>query len=238
VSPGDSTVGPLVAVINASPASMEPAAGGLAEGFPEARVWQLLDARLVSDADEAGGLTPALRRRMLSLIDYAVDGGAEAILLSCSMYGPVVTLAQQLYRLLILSSDEAVFAQVAAKGGSIVVLGSLESAVADSLDRFRKEQEGVGTAGAAVTLVGVSAPGALQAALVGDNAELLNRLETAAAGPAAAADLVMLAQYSLAPVHAELQARLGVPVLSGPLLAATRLREQWLAGPRSVGKAS
>lgn len=223
--------GPLVAVINASPASMAPAAGGLAEGFPEARIWQLLDARLVSDADEAGGLTPALRRRMLAMIGYAVDGGAEAILLSCSMYGPVVALAQQLYAVPMLSSDEALFAQAVRQASSIVILGSLDSAVADSLNRFHAA---LGSK-AAIRLVGVSAPGAAQAALTGDNRELLDCLEKAVSEAATGADLVMLAQYSLAPVHSELQARLATPVLSGPLLAARRLREQWLAtSPRAV----
>jgi hypothetical protein len=234
-------VGPLVAVINASPASMAPAAGGLAEGFPEARIWQLLDARLVSDADEAGGLTPALRRRMLALIGYAVDGGAEAILLSCSMFGPVVTLARQLHGVPVLSSDEAVFAQAAEQAGgdsTIVILGSLDSAVADSLSRFRAARDQQPGSGAAIRLIGVSAPGAVQAALDGDDAALLDCLLQAVAGRAGGADLILLAQYSLAPVHAELQSRLGTTVLSGPLLAARRLREQWLAPSRQGMRAS
>lgn len=228
------TTGPLVAVINASPASMAPAEGGLGEGFPEARVWHLLDARLDSDADQAGGLTSALRRRMLSLIGYAVDGGAEAILLSCSMYGPVVTLAHQLYGRPMLTSDEALFAEAAERGKQIVVLGSLDSAVADSVARFRAAHDVARGTDAAISLVGVSARGAAQAALAGDHPKLLDCLENAVAGPAAGADLVILAQYSLAPVHAKLQARLGVPVLSGPLLAARRLREQWLAASPQV----
>ena len=48
------------------------------------------------DADAAGGLTPALRDRMSTLIRYAVDGGADAVLLSCSMYGPVARRGRRL----------------------------------------------------------------------------------------------------------------------------------------------
>ena len=101
---------PTVAVINATNASVAPAKAAIAEGFPEARVWSLLDDRLVSDAEAAGGLTPDLSARMASLIDYAVKGGADAVLLSCSMYGPVVQQQRQASPIPMLSSAPLIVA--------------------------------------------------------------------------------------------------------------------------------
>ena len=70
-------------------------AHSLRRRVPRGRLWHLLDNRLVTDADAAGGLTPALHDRMSSLIQYAVDGGADAVQLSCSMYGPVAADAHR-----------------------------------------------------------------------------------------------------------------------------------------------
>jgi hypothetical protein len=73
---------PTLGVIHATPASIAPARAAFADRFPDARLWNLMDGRLAGDADREGRLTPALRRRMLSLIAHAIDGGADAVLLA------------------------------------------------------------------------------------------------------------------------------------------------------------
>ena len=84
-----SSTSPLVAIIHATPATFGPVKNAFRQEFPDAQLWHLLDDRLVTDADRSGGLTPALHSRMEALIEYAVAGGAEAVQLACSMYGPV-----------------------------------------------------------------------------------------------------------------------------------------------------
>ncbi|WP_433516636.1 aspartate/glutamate racemase family protein [Nonomuraea sp. CA-143628] len=208
-----------VAVVNATPASVQPATEGLREGFPEAAAWHLMDDRLVTEADAAGGMTPALTRRMLALIDYAVRGGADAVLLSCSMYGPVAELARRLYEVPVTGSDERMFAEVARRRpGRVLVLSSLDSAAADSARRLQNVAEGVGVRA-------VAAPGAAAAATARDWPALADALVRAAEFALGPAELVLLGQYSISPVHAELADRLGVPVLSPPLMAARALRE-------------
>ncbi|GAA4139891.1 aspartate/glutamate racemase family protein [Actinomadura keratinilytica] len=220
-----------VAVVNAAAASMAPATRGLRDGFPEARIWHLLDDRLVTDADAAGGMTPELCRRMLALIDHAVRGGADAVLLSCSMYGPAAELARGLHPVPVMGSDEAMFGEVAARRPArAAVIGSLDSAVADSVRRLEAVlSRGAGPSGAAPTrLVGVTAAGAAGAAAAGDRDRLLESLTAAADAHAGSVDLFVLGQYSLTPVHAELAERLPVPVLSPPLMAAKALRRRLL----------
>ncbi|WP_049562630.1 aspartate/glutamate racemase family protein [Nonomuraea sp. SBT364] len=208
-----------VAVVNATPASIQPAADGLAEGFPEATVWHLLDDRLVTEADAAGGMTPALTRRMLALVDHAVRGGADAVLLSCSMYGPAAQLARRLHDVPVTGSDEAMFAEAGRRRpGTVLVLGSLGSAAADSARRLEEVAGGA-------EIRAVAAPGAAAAAASQDWPDLTDVLARAAGPALPGADLVLLGQYSISPVHAELGDRLGVPVLSPPLAAARALRE-------------
>jgi Asp/Glu/hydantoin racemase len=213
--------GPTVALVHATPAAMAPAVAAFAERFPEAGLWHLLDDRLVSDAERAGGLVPSLRRRMLSLIGHAVAGGADGVLLTCSMYGPVARLASQLWDRPVAGSDEAMYERVAAeRPARVAVLGSLETAVTDSADRLRRVLADGGVAGAGTEVVGVLCPGAATAASAGDGAALLASLRAAAEPLAGEVDLFLLGQYSLTPALDELQAALQIPVWSPPHVAA------------------
>jgi Asp/Glu/hydantoin racemase len=221
--------GPTVAMVHATPAAIAPAVAAFREGFPEAGLWHLLDDRLVTDAEAAGGLVAPLRRRMLTLIGHAVSGGADGVLLTCSMYGPVARLAGHLWERPVMGSDEAMFERVAAKRPErVAVLGSLEAAVADSTARLREalaEGAADGT-GPGPEVVGLLCPGAAAAARDGDRDALLACLRSAAEPLAGKADLFLLGQYSLTGVRAELETALGAPVWSPPQVAAELLRRR------------
>jgi Asp/Glu/hydantoin racemase len=219
---GNTARAPLVAVINATPASVSPAKLALAEAFPDAVVWNLLDDRLISDAEAAGGLTPALSRRMLSLIDYASAGGADAVLLSCSMYGPVLDEARQDHELPMLSSDEALFEEVASRSfDSVLLVGPLEPAVEDSVGRLRQVLR---SSASGTRIIGQVAIGAIEATARGDLDELVGVLQAATSPYVNDVDAVVLGNFSLAPARAGLEAAVQIPVLSAPELAAERLR--------------
>lgn len=220
------TVRPLVALIHATPAAMEPAGAAFAERFPAAILWNLLDDRLITDAEGAGGVVPRLRRRMAGLIAHAIEGGADAVLLTCSQYGPGAELAATLYDVPVHGSDDAMLDWVVeAVPRAVAVLGSLESSVADStrrLDRLLVETYGANP----TRVVGVMCPGAAPAAAAGDNEALLASMLAAAEPYRGAVNAFLLAQYSLTPVAAQLAERLAAPVLSPPHLAAEALRRR------------
>jgi Asp/Glu/hydantoin racemase len=220
--------GPTVAMVHATPAAIAPAVAAFTERFPEAGLWHLLDDRLVSDAEAAGGLVAPLRRRMLSLIGHAISGGADAVLLTCSMYGPVARLAGQLWERPVAGSDEAMYQRVVAeRPARVAVLGSLETAVADSTARLREALAAAGPDGGLGTeVVGVLCPGAAAAARSGDGAALLASLRSAAEPLAGEVDVVLLGQYSLTGAQRQLEAALEVPVWSPPHAAADLLRRR------------
>lgn len=212
---------PTVALIHASEASMAPAAQAFATEFPEAQLWHLLDSRLVSDADRAGGITPELHARMTALIEYAVRGGADAVQLSCSMYGPVGADAAAVQPVIVLASDQAMFERVVLLAPARVgVLGSLGSAVSDSATRLR---DSLATAGVDATVVERVVTGAADAANAGRLEDLEALMVAAATEMSGQVDLIVLAQYSLAPTVAAVQAAVPLPVLSPPHLAAATL---------------
>jgi Asp/Glu/hydantoin racemase len=224
--------GLTVAMVHATPAAIAPGVAAFDECFPEAGLWHLLDDRLVSDAERAGGLVPALRRRMLSLIGHAISGGADGVLLTCSMYGPVARLAAQLWDRPVAGSDEAMHERVVAeRPARVAVLGSLETAIADSTERLRRVMVDAGR-DQDTEVVGVLCPGAAAAAMAGDDQALLASLRSAAEPLAGKVDVLLLGQYSLTGVHAPLEAALGVPVWSPPHAAAELLRRRLRpAGP-------
>lgn len=182
---------PRIALISATPAAIEPAVTALAEEFPEAHAWNLLDDRLLTDA-KGNGLTPPLANRMRRLIALAVTGGADGVLLTCSLYGTIAKNTEA--SVPVLAPDEAAFDE-AMTYRRILVVASLETALQDSVARFRSAAPDVEVSGT-----------------------LIDECQEHTA------DAVLLAQFSLAPRAAKLSETLGLPVISGPRSAATRLK--------------
>jgi hypothetical protein len=209
---------PVVAVIHANPATMQPVVSAFAERFPGADLWHLLDDRLVTDAERAGGLTPELRDRMTTLIEYAVANGARAVQLACSMYGPAAADASQRHPIPVLASDQAMFDEVArTRRARVAILASLHPAAKDSAERLAAALAEQGQHPIIDTLV---VEEAMDAAKAGDRERLARVLAEGAASLADDVDVVVLAQYSLAPVAAAVADAVRRPVLSGPHLAA------------------
>lgn len=220
------TTPPKIALISAVTAAIGPARSALDELYPEAEVWNILDDRLLSDADDRGGLDDALRARMVRLIDHALAEGADGVLLTCSLYGPVATDIRR--DAPVLAPDEAAFLEIAGAGyRSVLVVASFEGAKSDSIARL---EEALRKAGSATVVTGIAVPAALAATKAQDPQSLLSALSDACRPLATQVDAVFLAQYSLAPAAHGLAQTLGIPVLTGPASSAVALRERLAAG--------
>lgn len=220
------TTPPRIALISAVTAAIAPARSALDELYPEAEVWNILDDRLLSDADDRGGLDEALRARMTRLIDHALTEGADGVLLTCSLYGPVATGIRR--DAPVLAPDEAAFQEIAAAGyRSVLVVASFEGAKDDSVARLQATLRETGTT---TTVTGVAVPAAMAATKAQDPQALLDALTEACLPLAAQVDAVFLAQYSLAPAARGLSDALGIPVLSGPASSAVALRTRLSEG--------
>lgn len=227
-SPGNETLmtsvvdGPLVALISAVPTAIPPAERAFAAGFPAARVWNLLDDRLLPEADLAGGLTPALHERMRRLIHHAEAEGADGVLLSCSVYGAVAQAMAAESSIPILAPDDAAFV-AAVDGGfhTVLVVSNAPGPLADSEERLIETavQRGV-----LLDVVGVVAARAAHAAATGDVDALVDAVHRAVVVAAASPDAVLLGQYSLAPAAERLADLIGLPVIAGPQRAVAELR--------------
>ncbi|MEV4666368.1 aspartate/glutamate racemase family protein [Microbacterium sp. LWO12-1.2] len=220
------TTPPRIALISAVTAAIAPARSALDELYPEAQVWNILDDRLLSDADDRGGLDDALRARMVRLIDHALAEGADGVLLTCSLYGPVASDVRR--DAPVLAPDEAAFQEIATAGyGAVLVVASFEGARDDSVERLEATLR---EAGSATAVTGIAVPAAMAATKAQDPHALLAALAEACAPYATQVDAVFLAQYSLAPAAHDLAQTLGIPVLSGPASSAVALRRLLATG--------
>ncbi|MEJ1090842.1 hypothetical protein [Microbacterium istanbulense] len=208
-----------IALISATPLAIPPAADAIAEALPEATVWNLLDDRLLADAQQQGGITAPLADRMDHLIELALAGGADGVLLTCSQFGARAEVRDQAVDgVAVLSADGPLFAEtVALRPERVLLVASLDSAATDSTERLRAAFADAGVTTAVNPLV-------VAAAARPAGADLAQLLGDAIATYDDRYDVIVLAQYSLAPAAAALAARFGTPVLDGPHAAARVLQ--------------
>jgi hypothetical protein len=213
---------PLVALISATAVAPPPVQVAYARIDPDVRLWNILDDRLLQDADEQGGVTDELQDRMRRLIAHAVSAGADGILVTCSLYGFVARSAALELNIPIFGPDDAAFQAVLLSGASRVALvGSLEPSVNDSVSRLRAEAvaSAVDVDVVPVFIAGTFAEGRQVGAeeIAQLTAANVNSLQPPA-------DAVLLAQYSLAQGAKIIEAATGLTVYSGPDLAVAAMQ--------------
>src|SRR5260221_10604223 len=79
-----------ITLVHALKHSILPVEAAFAKLWPEARLMNLLDDSLSADLARDGRLTEAMTERFLSLGRYAAASGADAILFTCSAFGPCI----------------------------------------------------------------------------------------------------------------------------------------------------
>ena len=170
---------PLVALISATSAAIAPAETAFARNFPGARLWNILDDRLLTEAEARGGLDDELRARIGRLIDHALAGGAAGVLLTCSMYAPLAR-ARSSDNVAVLGSDDAAFEQIADLAPPrLLVVGSLPSPLLDSCDRLRAD---LARRKVSVEVTSALALGAFEAVSAGDTERLFRCIGDAVEG--------------------------------------------------------
>ncbi|WP_460795903.1 aspartate/glutamate racemase family protein [Microbacterium sp. GXF0217] len=211
---------PRIALIHGTTAAIAPSVDALAEEFDDAEVWNILDDRLLPDADAAGGLTDSLAHRMEALIELALEEGAAGVLLTCSMYGAVAHRTSA--SVPVLAPDQAAFEAVRVGGyDTVLLVASFESAMHDSMSRLR---DFLAEKDSPSRVIGLTVPDAFAATRAGDSDALARALVAAVQGEAGRVDAVLLGQFSLAPAAARVARDTGLPVISGPQAAARMLK--------------
>jgi hypothetical protein len=204
-----------ITLIHALKHSIVPIEASFARLWPDATLMNLVDDSLSADLARDGRLTDAMTERFLSLGRYATSTGSDAILFTCSAFGPCIEAVARAHAPMpVLKPNEAMIELAITRGRKIGLLSSFPPTLQSMPAEFP----------ASVELMPKLAEGAMAALDRGDRAEH-DRLVVEASRDLRDCDLIALAQYSMAPA-AELVAKAsGRPVLTTPDSAVMKLKD-------------
>jgi len=212
---------PRIALIHAVATAIPPILHAFKEGWPEARLSNLLDDDLMPAYTREGGLTPHITERICALALYAARTGADGILFTCSVFPQAEELAKQLVKVPLLKPDEAMIAAALDAGQRIGVVATNPPAAPAATAQLRAAAAGRGVE---IQIVESIAGGAFAVGNAGDAAAHDRMVVEAAARIAGQVDVLCLAQVSMALARAAVQAAVQIPVLTSPTTAVARLR--------------
>lgn len=202
-----------IALIHALHHSQEPIEAAFAAIWPEAQLTNILDDSLSRDLAEGKGLDGKMTARLMCLSRYAVGNGAEAILFTCSAFGPCIEAVRaELAPLPVRGPSESMIAEAVAIPGRVALVATFAPTLRTMPNEFPPSVE----------LEPIFVDGAL-AALNAGEPDTHDRLIVEAL-TARRFDVVALAQFSMARAAPAVADRFRLPVLTTPAAAARELR--------------
>jgi Asp/Glu/hydantoin racemase len=203
-----------ITLIHALKHSIAPIETAFADAWPEARLMNLLDDSLSADLARDGKLSEAMTDRFLALGDYAATTGADAILFTCSAFGPCIEAVARTHAPMpVLKPNEAMIERAVTMGRRIGLLSTFPPTLQSMPPEFP----------ASVQVVPKLAEGALAALDRGDRATH-DRLIAKASRNLRDCDVIALAQFSIASTAQMVADATGKPVVTTPDSAVAKLK--------------
>lgn len=211
---------PRIVLLHATPVAIEPIQAAFRQHWSEPELVNLLDDALTIDRARETSLSPQLIDRMLALGRYALSIGADAILVTCSAFGPAIDIMIKEFPVPVLKPNEAMFRAALAIGPKVGMVATFAPAVKTMSDEF---DEYAATSEHHAMLKTILVEDAMISLRAGDTEDHNARI-AACMEQLPGVDAIMLAHFSTSRAHATAQARTIVPVLSAPVAAVEYLR--------------
>jgi Asp/Glu/hydantoin racemase len=193
------------------------------EIMPQVVVYNLVEESLLKNLLQIGEITPYTNRRVVEAILSARDGGADAVLVTCSSIGPCVPLARPLCDVPVLRVDDAMAEQAVKSARRIGVAATARTTLKPTADLIREKAADVQREVSIQTSLYEEAFSAL---MQGDSARHDSIvLEGLKAQEAQGAEVLVLAQASMARLAPIAAKEIKAPVLTSPRLAVERARQ-------------
>lgn len=192
--------------------------------LPDAEIQHLLDSTIVGDL-RGGAEHDEIAARLAGLGRAAVAAGADAVVFTCSSISGYAGELEEAIGVPVYRIDEAMADAAVDRGARIGVVATLETTLRPTAALLRERAE---LAGRDVELEETVVDGAFEAVSGGDRARHDELVVAALRDLAERADVIVLAQASMASAAAAVE--LGVPVLSSPELGMRRVAGAVAAG--------
>lgn len=213
----------VLTLIHTSPVLTPLFSGLCRQHLPGVAITHMVDESLIRDTISHGALRRLTIRRLISMIESAESAGADAVLVTCSSIGPGVDLAKPLFDMPVLRVDEAMAERAVMLGDRIGVAATLSTTLAPTVDLIRRKAANVGRP---VQIEEGLCAGAFDAVLAGDTATHDRLLSATLLDLAKRADVIVLAQASMARVVEALPPDPARPtIVASPELGVLRAKQ-------------
>ncbi len=209
-----------ISLIHATNLAVEPINAAFRTFWPEALTTNLLEDSLSRDLAAAGRLSPSMHQRFCDLTTYATRTGADAVLFTCSAFGPCIETARRLVAIPVLKPNEAMIDEAFARGTRYALIATFAPSIPSMREQFEEE---AARRGIRIELSVHAVPQALNALHAGA-ADRRDDLIAERAGAAGTVDAIVLAQFSMARAETKVSARAKSAVLTSPRSAVERMR--------------
>ena len=219
---------PRIVLIHAVREAIDPVRAAFAADMPHADVHDLLETALSADlATEGGVLNASMIERFRTLGRYAAATSAagrttDAILFTCSAFGPAIEAVQRDLAIPVLKPNEAAFRQALDRGARIGLVVTFEP----SLAPLRAELEALAKElGRRIDVEPRVIPPAMAALRAGRAAEH-DAMVAEAARDLTDVDVIVLGQFSTARAAQAVAKASGKPVITTPAAAVAEMRQR------------
>jgi len=191
------------------------------EIIPGSKLCHISDESLIQDVLAAGGLTPAIYRRICDHVVAAEQSGADVIQLSCSSISPCADVAKHLVSIPLLKIDEPMVELAVRNYQRIGIIATAPTTLKPSTDLVNEKAS---TQKGSIKVDSVLCRGAFDAFLAGNMSEHDKIVRTHLLDLMKKVDVVLLAQASMMRIADSLDEKeKTIPVLSSPRRAIERL---------------
>jgi len=192
---------------------------------PQFRIRHLVDESILQNLIAAGKLNPETYRRVSEYVIQAEEGGADAVLVTCSSISPCVDIAKYLVSIPVLKIDEPMAEEAVRLGSEIGVVATLPTTLEPTVNLIKEKAI---PKREKITVKTTLCQGAFEAVVAGDGkkhdeivtAEIIKLREKV--------EVIVLAQASMARLIPSL-GKSNIPILSSPksgLMAARKVLEK------------
>ncbi len=186
-----------------------------AEVMPDVELVNIVDDSLLPEVMAAGGITPAVQRRMTAYVKAAQETGADAVFSLCSSLGPAIDAAREEVSIPVVKIDDAMAEKAVEMAERIGVVATVATTLGPTVDLVKEK--------AAAKAKGVNVKewlvkGAFELLMGGNKDEHDQQIYAAARELARDVEVIVFAQGSMTRLAPRTQEETGRPVLTSPQL--------------------
>lgn len=198
------------------------------EHLPGVTFFHMVDESLIKNTIRSGYLEKKTVRRLCSMVESAIEAGADTVLVTCSSIGPAVNVARQLFDVPVVRIDESMAETAVRTGPRVGVIATLSTTLEPTAGVIRDTAARLGVP---VELTTHLCEGAFQAVIAGDTETHDRMVREGLLSIQRGVDVVVLAQASMARVLQQIpESDRSCPFLTSPALAVRQVAEILRAG--------